>query len=179
MRPTRSIDSRITGRSTRTRYGIAPQGVLVSLRPPPQCRCAPINSNVRPMRKHTVVLLLLVFAGSARASCDLAGTYVRVQQGLLPATLQLSQADGGVRLQLDAYGPRMYDGNPTTGSLEGLATVGGRNSACAAVFISTEDECSLKMTRSKIGVEIVQTGSCLAFGAGVESSGVYRKRNKP
>src|SRR4051812_39245460 len=37
----------LTGRSTRTRSGIAPRGVLVSVRLAAQCRCAPVCSEVR------------------------------------------------------------------------------------------------------------------------------------
>jgi hypothetical protein len=40
--------SGLTGRSTRTRSGIAPQGVLLSVRLAPQCRCVPVNSDVSP-----------------------------------------------------------------------------------------------------------------------------------
>ena len=42
--PSRSL--RITGRSTRTRTGSAPQAVWTSLRPAARCQCAPVNSNV-------------------------------------------------------------------------------------------------------------------------------------
>jgi hypothetical protein len=38
----------LTGRSTRTRSGIAPRSVLVSVRLAAQCRCVPVNSDVRP-----------------------------------------------------------------------------------------------------------------------------------
>ena len=37
----------LTGRSTRTRSGIAPQGVLVSVRLAAQCHCMLVNSDVR------------------------------------------------------------------------------------------------------------------------------------
>ena len=37
----------LTGRSTRTRSGIAPRSVLVSVRLAAQCRCVPVNSNVK------------------------------------------------------------------------------------------------------------------------------------
>lgn len=36
----------------RTRSGIPPQGVMVSLRLAAQCRCMPVNSNVSP-EQHT------------------------------------------------------------------------------------------------------------------------------
>jgi len=36
-----------TGRSTRTRSGIAPRGVLVSIRLAAQCRCVPVNSDYK------------------------------------------------------------------------------------------------------------------------------------
>src|SRR5215210_2273843 len=39
---------RLTGRSTRTRSGIGPRGLLVSVRLAAQCRCVPVNSDVRP-----------------------------------------------------------------------------------------------------------------------------------
>lgn len=130
------------------------------------------------MRKLTFAFLLPLFAPSAFASCDLAGTYVRLQQGLPPSTLELSPAAGGLRFGLDAYGPKMYDGNPTAGTLEGLATP-GRGSACTALFTSAEDECSVRMTRTRAGVKLVQVGSCLTFGAGVDASGLYRKKENP
>lgn len=131
------------------------------------------------MRQHTFPCLLLVFAGSALASCDLTGTYVRVQEGLLPATLELSRTEGGLRLALDAYGPRMFDGNPTVGTLEGVVKVASRQSTCTALFTSPEDECSLKMKRARGGVSVVQVGSCLTFGANVDASGFYRESSRP
>ena len=36
----------LTGRSTRTRSGIAPQGVLMSVRLAAQCHCMLVNSDV-------------------------------------------------------------------------------------------------------------------------------------
>ena len=37
----------LTGRSTRIRSGIAPQGVRVSICLAARCRCVPVNSDVR------------------------------------------------------------------------------------------------------------------------------------
>jgi hypothetical protein len=45
----------LTGRSTRTRSGIAPPGVLVCVRLVAQCHCVPVNSDVRPqMNRYSV-----------------------------------------------------------------------------------------------------------------------------
>ena len=43
-----SVRCDLTGRSTRTRSGIAPQAVPGSIRPAAQCRCVPVNSDVSP-----------------------------------------------------------------------------------------------------------------------------------
>lgn len=49
----------LTGRSIRTRSGIAPCDVLVSVRRAAQCRCAPVNSDVRAlMTQHSIVISL-------------------------------------------------------------------------------------------------------------------------
>ena len=63
---------RLTGRSTRTRSSIAPQGVLVSVHPAAQCRCVPVNSDVRPhmtsfARSCLLCLTLLAPVGYAAA----------------------------------------------------------------------------------------------------------------
>ena len=57
-----SVRCDLTGRSTRTRSGIAPQAVPGSIRPAAQCRCVPVNSDVS-LRKTCFIQPHALFTG--------------------------------------------------------------------------------------------------------------------
>jgi hypothetical protein len=63
----------------RTRSGIAPRGVLVSVRPAAQCRCVPVNSNVRShmnaCRLRSLLWACLLIVGSAFAEQPFTGEW--------------------------------------------------------------------------------------------------------
>jgi hypothetical protein len=130
------------------------------------------------MRQGSVGALFLLLAGSVSAACDLAGSYERTQRGLLPASLKLSAAESGIAFELVAYGPRMYDRNPTIGALEGVATSAQGDLVCAALFTSGDDQCSVAFFEFAGGIKVAQFGRCLTFGAEVNASGLYRKKAK-
>lgn len=129
-------------------------------------------------RQFATAILLAMTTGMVSAKCNLTGSYVRTTLGTLDATVIISDAQDSVAFSLDAYGPRMHDGNPTNGSLEGVATLANDNKVCIALLNARDAECSVIVTPVPAGIRITQFGQCLTFGANVEASGVYRRESK-
>lgn len=117
-------------------------------------------------------------SGTASAKCDLTGSYVRTTPGTPDATVDIAVAQDGLAISLDAYGPRMYDGNPTFGGLEGVAILANDDQVCVALLNPHDEECSVTVAPVPGGIRVTQFGQCLTFGANVEASGVFRREPK-
>ena len=128
--------------------------------------------------QYAIAILLATMTGTVSAECNLTGSYVRSTPGTLDATVIISEAQDGVAFSLDAYGPRLHDGNSTNGSLEGVATLANDNQVCIALLNARDAECSVIVAPVPAGIRITQLGQCLTFGANVEASGVYRRASR-
>lgn len=130
-------------------------------------------------RQFAIAVLLATTTGAVSATCNLTGSYVRTTPGTLDATVVISDAQDGVAFSLDAYGPPLHDGNPTTGSLQGVATLANDDKVCIALLNARDEECSVIVAPVPGGIGITQFGQCVTFGANVEASGVFRRESNP
>ena len=120
-----------------------------------------------------VLLATLAIPFAAHADCAMQGTYVRGPRST-PATLQVRQQGEHVTFGLEAYGPKMWDGNPTVGTLSGEMETA--EAGCAAAHISEDEQCTIVVEFSPATAHVHQFGRCLNFGAGVTASGTYRRQ---